>query len=70
MKYYLICGITDSGSSTYIGAAKNKYEALKQARNACPHERYLPVRVKRLSKKYFSFIKSLARKEKESEAQE
>lgn len=68
MKYYLICGITDSGSSTYIGEAKNKYEALKQARNSCPHKSYLPIRVKRLSKKYFNFIKSIAIKE--SEAQE
>lgn len=70
MKYYLIYGVTRGGNSTYIGVAKNKYEALKDARDCCPHTNYLPLLVKRISKKYFYFIRALAEKKEESETQE
>ena len=56
MKYYIILAITQGGNSCGTFKAKNKCEAIKEARKNCKAEIYVPVLVKRISKKYFDFI--------------
>lgn len=59
MKYYIITAITNKNFDVGVMSGKNKEEAIKKCRDLCVHEKYVPVYVKRISKKYFNFITSL-----------
>lgn len=59
MKYYTILGIAQNGHSTATIKAKNKFDAIKEARKCCSLEKYVPVVVKRISKKEFNLISSI-----------
>ena len=63
MKYYLIFGTSVQGYSTAAIRAQNKYDAIKEARRCCPHDQYIPVLVKRISKKMYYFICEINKKE-------
>ncbi len=56
MKYYIILGICQGGYSSATIKAKNKYEAIKEAYELCGNKNYIPVLVKRISKKHYNFI--------------
>lgn len=63
MKYYLIFGTSVQGYSTATIRAQNKYEAIKEARHHCPHDQYIPVIAKRISKKMYDFICEINKRE-------
>ena len=56
MKYYIILGTCQGGYSSATVKAKNKFDAIKEARTLCPSKNYIPVSVKRISKKHYNFI--------------
>ena len=65
MKYYLIFGIANNGNSTATICAKDKYTAIKKAREMCPLKQYVPIIVKRISKKMYYLIGEINPKEVE-----
>ena len=66
MKYYLIHGTHDNGHSTAIIKTQgNKYEAIKKAREYCPAKNYIPVIVKRISKRMYLFVNAINKTEGE-----
>ncbi len=56
MKYYIILGMVQGGYSAGTFKGKNKFEAIQDARKNCEAENYVPVLVKRISKKYYQLI--------------
>ena len=64
MKYYLIYATNNGGQTMAVVKIRgNKYSAIKEVRKSCPHSGFIPVLVKRISKKYYLFISELNKTE-------